>query len=100
MRTGVIAPGLSELRARAKGIMKALLRREPLVTAQTTGSSLADENPESCSAVRARSSPTTPTVFWAASLASTVTSSRTVVMSSRRARSEKPAKLTPPWAAQ
>jgi hypothetical protein len=72
-------------------MMKSLFKSEPLVTAQTTGSSLAAESPESCSAVRARSSPTTPTVFCAAILASMVTSSSTVVMSSRRARSVKPA---------
>src|SRR5205085_3802000 len=64
----------------------ALFTREPLATAHTTGSSRSARTPLTCCAFRARSSPSTPAVFWAATLVSTETSSRMVEMSSRRAR--------------
>jgi len=37
---------------------------EPLATAQTTGNSRSTLMPETCSAFRARSSPSTPEVFF------------------------------------
>jgi hypothetical protein len=71
--------------ASAAGTRMALLTSEPLATAQTTGSSRLASTPWTCWALSARSSPSTPAVFLAATLVSTDTSSSTVVMSSIRA---------------
>ena len=79
-----IPQGAKVLIARAAGTRMALLSSEPLPTAQTTGSSRLDWTPVTCWALRARSSPSTPAVFCVAALVRTATSSRTVVMSSRR----------------
>src|SRR5690606_12246564 len=59
-----------------------LLRKDPLATAQTTGSSRSARTPVTCSAFTARSSPSTPADFFAATLVINATSSSTVAMSS------------------
>jgi hypothetical protein len=56
----------------------ALLTSEPLATAHTTGSSRSALTPVTCCAFSARSSPSTPAVFFAASLLRRATSSSTV----------------------
>src|SRR6185369_4089994 len=61
------------------------LTKEPLATAQTTGSSRSARTPDTCWAFSARSSPSTPAVFFAAASVSSATSSRTVAMSSSSA---------------
>jgi hypothetical protein len=68
--------------ASAAGTRMALLMKEPRATAQTTGSSRSALTPETCWALSARSSPSTPAVFLAATLESSATSSSTVAMSS------------------
>ena len=52
-----------------------LLMNEPLATAHTTGSSRSALTPVTCCALRARSSPSTPAVFFAASWVIAATSS-------------------------
>ena len=71
--------------ASAAGTRMALFRSEPLATAHTTGSSRSALTPATCCALSARSSPSTPAVFFVATLVSTDTSSSSVAMSSSRA---------------
>ena len=71
--------------ASAAGTRMALLTREPLATAHTTGSSRSALRPATCWALSARSSPSTPAVFREAAVVSTATSSSSVAMSSSRA---------------
>ena len=89
--SGTIAHGAIALMASAAGTRIALLTSEPLATAQTTGSSRFDLTPATCCAFSARSSPSTPAVFFVAALVSTETSSRMLAMSSRRASRLAPA---------
>ncbi len=89
---GVTAQGANPLIASADGTRISLFTAEPLATAQTTGSSRSALTPVTCSALSARSSPSTPAVFLVATLVIAATSSRIVVMSSRRARRLVPAK--------
>gem|GEM_PF-3331428 len=72
----------SALMASAAGTRIALLTSEPLATAQITGSSRAALTPVTCCAFKARSSPSTPAVFLAASLVNAATSSSRVAISS------------------
>src|SRR5689334_8188288 len=71
--------------ASAAGTRIALFTSEPLATAHTTGSSRSARTPLTCCAFSARSSPSTPAVFLAATLVRTETSSSRVLMSSSRA---------------
>src|SRR5690606_3349644 len=82
IRSGVISHGSQAAMASAAGTRIALLTSEPLATAQTTGSSRSALTPVTCCALSARSSPSTPAVFLAATLVSTETSSSTEAMSS------------------
>ena len=79
---------------KAAGTRINLLMNEPLATAQTTGNSRAACTPATCSAFRARSSPSTPAVFYAATLVMRDTSSNMVVMSSSKAKRLPPAMRT------
>jgi hypothetical protein len=63
-----MSQGIRALMAMAAGTRMSLLRNDPLATAHTTGSSRSARTPETCSALRARSSPSTPAVFFAATL--------------------------------
>jgi hypothetical protein len=83
--SGVISQGAKALMSSAAGTRMALFTSEPLATAQTTGSSRSARTPATCWALSARSSPSTPAVFLAATLVSTATSSRMVAMSSSSA---------------
>ena len=85
INSGVTAHGANALMASAAGTRIALLTKDPLATAQTTGSSRSALTPDTCCAFSARSSPSTPAVFLAATLDSSATSSRMVAMSSIRA---------------
>src|SRR5512143_1496395 len=75
----------------AAGTRMSLFLSEPLATAHTTGSSRSAFSPATCWAFSARSSPSTPVVFWAATLVSTDTSSRMAAMSSINASRLAPA---------
>src|SRR5512137_364195 len=85
MSKGVTAHGAKALIASASGTRIALFTNDPLATAHTTGISRTALTPVTCCAFNARSSPSTPAVFFAATLLRIATSSRTVAMSSRRA---------------
>ena len=76
---------------KAKGTKIALLIIEPFATAQTTGNSRSALMPVTCWAFRAKSSPSTPAVFFAATLVITLTSSKRVAMSSIRVSKLAPA---------
>ncbi len=91
MSRGAIIAGATALIRRAAGTRITLLSRDPFATAQTTGSSRSGVKPITCSALRAKSSPTTPLVFLTATLDMVATSSSSEVMSSRRARRPAPA---------
>jgi len=80
--SGVTSQGSQVPMASAAGTRMALLTKEPLHTAHTTGISRSALTPVTCCALSARSSPRTPAVFLAATLVRTDTSSRTVAMSS------------------
>ena len=82
INSGVTAQGTKALMTSAAGTKIALLMNEPLATAQTTGNSRSAFTPETCWALSARSSPSTPAVFLAATLDSKATSSSRVEMSS------------------
>src|SRR5690554_7041374 len=69
----------------APGTRISLFLNEPLATAQTTGSSRSARTPVTCWALSARSSPSTPAVFFAATLLIRDTSSSRVAISSSRA---------------
>src|SRR5690606_25922300 len=86
MSSGVTAHGRKALTASAAGTRIALLTIEPFATAQTTGNSRAARTPLTCSALGARSSPSTPAVCFAATVVMAATSSRMVAMSSSRTR--------------
>ena len=58
---------MKALIANAAGTKISLLRNEPLATAHTTGNSRSARTPETCCALSARSSPSTPAVFLAGS---------------------------------
>jgi hypothetical protein len=77
---GVINQGTNALINSAAGTKMALFINEPLATAQTTGSSRLAFTPVTCSALRARSSPSTPAVFCTATLVWVATSSRIAVL--------------------
>src|SRR5690606_6734014 len=79
---GVTAQGTKALIASAAGTRIALLRSDPFATAHTTGNSRSALTPATCWAFSARSSPSTPAVFFVATLVRTATSSRTLAMSS------------------
>ena len=85
MSSGVTAQGARALTTRAAGTRMTLLMADPLATAHTTGSSRPALTPATCWALSARSSPSTPAVFRAATLVSNATSSSPVAMSSSRA---------------
>ncbi|MNL38503.1 hypothetical protein D3C87_1607200 [compost metagenome] len=68
------------------GTIISLLIKEPLVIAQSTGSSLDDKKPVAFSAFTARSSPSIPAVFRVAILAVTATSSINAAISSKIAK--------------
>lgn len=65
-----------------------LLTNEPLVTAHTIGSSRSAVAPVTWLAFNAKSSPTTPTVFLAATLVITETSSNNEAISSNKVNKE------------
>jgi len=73
---------MNALISSAAGTRMALFTIEPLATAHTTGISRSARTPLTCWAFNARSSPSTPAVFFAATLVITETSSSTVAMSS------------------
>ncbi|AIJ46270.1 hypothetical protein O987_10745 [Comamonas testosteroni TK102] len=77
---GVINQGTKALINNAAGTKMALFSSEPLATAQTTGSSRLAFTPVTCSALSARSSPSTPAVFCTATLVWVATSSRIAVL--------------------
>jgi len=81
----------SALIASAAGTRIALLTSDPLATAHTTGNSRLALTPVTCCAFKARSSPSTPAVFLAATLVRTETSSSSVAISSSRANRLAPA---------
>ncbi len=91
MSRGVMSSGRKALSARAAGTRISLFLKEPMATAHTTGSSRTARTPATCCALRARSSPSTPAVFLAATLVMVATSSSTLAMSSSRARRLAPA---------
>ena len=91
MSSGTMSRGANALITSAVGTRIALFTNEPFVTAHTTGSSRSAVKPATCSALSARSSPTTPLVFVTATLLSTATSSSKVLMSSNRASRLEPA---------
>ena len=62
-----------------------LVEKGPRATAQTTGSSRRASTPLTCWALRARSSPRTPALFFAAIFEYSATSSSSAVMSSSKA---------------
>jgi hypothetical protein len=73
---------MKALMANAAGTRISLFLSEPRHTAQTTGNSRSARTPATCWAFSARSSPSTPAVFCAATLVSAATSSSTLAMSS------------------
>ena len=79
----------------ANGTNISLLTNEPLATAQTTGSSRSALTPETCSALRAKSSPNTPAVFLTATLVISDTSSNITLMSSSKVNKLAPAMCAP-----
>ncbi len=89
--SGVIAHGSQALIASAAGTRIALLSSEPLATAHTTGSSRSALTPVTCCAFSARSSPSTPAVFFAATLVRIDTSSSSEAISSSRVNRLAPA---------
>ena len=93
--SGVMAQGATALMSSAAGTRMALLMSEPLATAHTTGSSRSVRTPVTCCAFSARSSPSTPAVFLAATLVITATSSMMVAMSSISVSRLAPAMGTP-----
>ncbi|EEY45520.1 hypothetical protein VMA_000916 [Vibrio mimicus VM223] len=88
---GMINQGAMELMMSAAGTKISLLRNEPLATAHTTGISRSAATPETCCALSAKSSPSTPAVFFAAIFDITATSSSTVAISSSRVNKLAPA---------
>jgi hypothetical protein len=78
----MISTGKKALIAKAAGTKINLFRKDPFATAHTTGSSRSALTPETCSAFNAKSSPSTPAVFFAATFDSTATSSNIVAISS------------------
>ena len=80
--------------ASAAGTRISLFFSEPTATAQTTGNSRSARTPFTCCAFSARSSPSTPAVFFAATLVITATSSRMVAMSSSSASKLAPAMVS------
>ncbi|MCY1344920.1 hypothetical protein D9M69_309690 [compost metagenome] len=93
--SGITAQGAKALISNAAGTRMALFTIEPLATAQTTGSSRSALTPLTCWAFSARSSPSTPAVFFAATLVITETSSSRVAMSSIRVSRLAPAMVGP-----
>src|SRR5690606_29133700 len=91
MSSGVTSQGARALISSAAGTRISLLISDPRATAQTTGSSRSALTPVTCCAFSARSSPSTPAVFFAASLVITDTSSSTLAMSSSRVNRLAPA---------
>ncbi|MNK89532.1 hypothetical protein D3C87_1095440 [compost metagenome] len=81
-----MATGKNTFSNSAIGTIISLLINDPLVIAQSTGSSLEDRKPVDFSALTARSSPSIPAVFLAASLALTATSSIKAPISSKIAK--------------
>src|SRR5574343_813170 len=88
---GMTSHGAKALIANAAGTRISLFFNDPTATAQTTGNSRSAAIPATCWAFSARSSPSTPAVFLAATLVRTATSSRIVAMSSIRASRLAPA---------
>ena len=86
INSGVINQGIKKLINNAIGTRIALLSSEPLATAQTTGSSLSGFTPLTWCAFRARSSLSTPAVFWVAVLLINATSSNSAAISSNKAK--------------
>ena len=72
--------------SKADGTNINLFLNEPFATAQTTGSSRSALTPWTCCALSAKSSPSTPAVFCAATFVSSATSSNRVAMSSNSAK--------------
>ena len=87
MSSGVTAQGTSADGQRRRH-QDGLVDGDPLATAQTTGSSRSAATPVTCWAFSARSSPSTPAVFFAATLDSSATSSsrRDIVQQCQQAR--------------
>ena len=80
--SGLISQGSKALISNASGTSMSLLIMEPLATAQTTGNSRSACTPATCCALSAKSSPSTPAVFLAATLLITETSSSKDAISS------------------
>src|SRR5690625_3309310 len=90
-----MSQGMNALISRAAGTRISLLRSDPLATAHTTGSSRSGLTPVTCCALSARSSPSTPAVFFTATLLMTATSSIRVAISSSRANKLAAKRCTP-----
>jgi hypothetical protein len=82
MSSGITAHGAKLPMASADGTRIALFSNDPFATAHTTGSSRSGLRSVTCCALSARSSPSTPAVFFAATFVNADTSSSTVAMSS------------------
>ena len=78
----MISQGIKALINNADGTRISLFLNDPCATAQTTGISRSDATPDTCCAFSAKSSPSTPAVFFAAILDINATSSNTAAMSS------------------
>ena len=81
-----MAAGNNQFNPKIMGKIINLLRNEPLVIAQSTGSSLEERKPVAFSAFTAKSSPKIPAVFLVASLLATATSSINAAISSNIAK--------------
>ena len=82
----VTAQGAKALNKKAMGRIMILLSRDPLVMAQSTGSSRLETKPDAFSAFTAKSSPRIPAVFLVATLLMVATSSSSVATSSKTAK--------------
>ncbi|MFT6903222.1 MAG: hypothetical protein ACJAXS_003445 [Colwellia sp.] len=80
----VIKAGAKALIIKAVRTIISLFNSEPLATANTTGNSPSAFTPETCSALSAKSTPSTPATFFAATFDRIAASSSAVVVSSSR----------------
>lgn len=88
VKSGVMSCGRKAESSRAADTKTGLLEKEPFAIDQTIGNSRSADTSVTRLALDAKSSPTTPAVFFAAALVIRATSSKTAVMSSGRVNSE------------
>ena len=81
----------SVLNNKASGMILTLFQNEPLATCQTIGNSRSALTPVTCWALTAKSSPTTPAVFFAATFVIAATSSKIAAISSNNIKKLPPA---------